>query len=78
MSAEVFPETAYVADCDDCGYQSELFEERSDAQRHADLHNETCTNGGDPDDPCIERERFQDQMDDIVRRAYANTERGFA
>lgn len=64
--AEVFPETAYVADCDRCGYTSEFFETEREAQLDADWHNERCAEESDEDER-TDREKFQDAMDAAVR-----------
>ena len=66
MSAEVFEEVAYVADCEACGYKSELFETIREPQRDAEKHDEYCTADSDPR---TEREKWQDALDASVARA---------
>ena len=65
MSAEVYSETVYVADCEDCGYESDYFESRIDAERDAERHDETCPHAEEPDHR-TDREKYQDELDAIV------------
>lgn len=65
MTAEVFEEVAYVADCEDCDYHSEFYETKSEAEVDAEKHNEVCP--GPDADTRTERERFQDALDAAVR-----------
>lgn len=59
MSAEVFEEIAYVAYCEECDWQSELYETKSEAKRDVEAHDQMC----DGDDPRTPREKFQDELD---------------
>lgn len=77
MSAEVFSDTAYAAHCDECEWVGEVQAEESDAQREADAHNKTCTDSQERDGR-TERDRFQQDMDAIVRQAYVNTKGALA
>jgi hypothetical protein len=68
MSAEVYEEPAYVVDCALCGYQSEYFESRSEAERDAERHDERC-DGAVDGDPRTDREKYQDELDAIAGEA---------
>lgn len=65
MTAEVYPETVYVAECEDCKYKGEYHIFRLVAERDAERHDKTCPHAEEPD-PRTDREKYQEELDAIV------------